>query len=79
MCRLGAPAVLWWHHGQQRSHTEQVKDASGRWIDVFLQENEIALFLGATAERATGGLLKAAATRVVLHPQPLTVSSTACW
>lgn len=46
-------------------HAAQVKDVSGRWIDVVLQEREVAFFLGATAARATGGLLKAAVTRVV--------------
>ena len=43
----------------------QVQDATGRWIDVVMQKNEVAIFLGATSTRATGGLLKAATTRVV--------------
>ncbi|KAK9842251.1 hypothetical protein WJX81_002791 [Elliptochloris bilobata] len=43
----------------------QVRDATGRWINVILQKNEVAIFLGATSTRATGGLLKAATTRVV--------------
>lgn len=43
----------------------QVQDATGRWVDVVMQKNEVAILLGATSTRATGGLLKAATTRVV--------------
>lgn len=69
-------------------HAAQVKDVSGRWIDVVLQEREVAFFLGATAARATGGLLKAAVTRVVCTGQasgcsctwqPLLVPCTCLW
>ncbi len=43
----------------------QVKDCTGAWIDVKLAPDEIAVFMGHTAERATAGLLKAGVFRTV--------------
>lgn len=54
-----------WHYFSHAQVHLQVQDATGRWVDVVMQKNEVAIFLGATSTRATGGLLKAATTRVV--------------
>lgn len=43
----------------------QVKDKAGTWIDVILKDDEMAVFLGTSAEVATAGLLKASTYRVV--------------
>ena len=65
MCNC-SPCVrnAWPYFSHARVHL-QVQDATGRWVDVVMQKNEVAIFLGATSTRATGGLLKAATTRVV--------------
>ncbi len=46
----------------------QVKDRSGTWIDVPLKQDEVAVFLGKTAEVASSGLLKASTYRLVRPP-----------
>ncbi|EIE20238.1 hypothetical protein COCSUDRAFT_67552 [Coccomyxa subellipsoidea C-169] len=43
----------------------QVKDRTGTWIDVKLREDEVAVFLGRTAQVASCGLLKASTYRLV--------------
>ncbi|BDA45489.1 hypothetical protein COCOBI_07-2760 [Coccomyxa sp. Obi] len=43
----------------------QVKDRTGTWIDVPLKQDEVAVFLGKTAEVASSGLLKASTYRLV--------------
>ena len=43
----------------------QVKDRTGTWIDVTLKEDQVAVFLGKTAEVASAGLLKVSTYRLV--------------
>jgi hypothetical protein len=43
----------------------QVKNRTGTWIDVMLKEDEVAVFLGRTAQVASAGLLKASTYRLV--------------
>jgi isopenicillin N synthase-like dioxygenase len=40
-------------------------NAAGSWIDVPLEESDVAVFIGRAAEQATGGLLKASRYRLV--------------
>ena len=52
----------------------QVEDSDGRWQDVQLAANEVAVCCGATLQHATAGLLQPRPHRVVGQPfsaQPL--------
>ena len=46
----------------------QVQGSDGRWRDVELGDNEVAVVAGLALQHATGGLLRAAAHRVVGEP-----------
>lgn len=46
----------------------QVKDREGKWINVPLERDEVAVILGATAHHVSGGLLRPAAYRMVRSP-----------
>ena len=37
----------------------------GQWIDVPMESNDVAVFIGRSAEQATAGLLKASRYRLV--------------
>lgn len=46
----------------------QARDSGGRWVDVQLAHNEVAVLLGHTLQHATAGLLRPATHRVVGQP-----------
>lgn len=61
----GQPQLQWHARANAEPMLLQVKDGTGRWADVPLASNEVAVLLGQTAETATAGLFKAATSRVV--------------
>lgn len=54
--------------GSTQMSAMQVQDSGGRWQDVQLGPNEVAVLLGHTMEHATAGLLRASVHRVVGSP-----------
>lgn len=46
-------------------HVLQVKDKEGKWVNVDLKTDEVAVLLGATLHHCTAGLLRPSLYRVV--------------
>lgn len=47
----------------------QVKNVSGKWADVTLADDEVAVVFGAMAHHVSGGLFAQASYRVVRCPE----------
>ena len=47
----------------------QVKNVAGKWADVTLADDEVAVVFGAVAHHVSGGLFQPASYRVVRCPE----------
>ena len=56
----------------------QVKDKDGRWVNVDLRGDEVAVLLGATLHHCTAGLLRPSLYRVVRSTPVVRISGTYC-